>query len=179
MWRANWCLKQCVGTGLLLHVCVSCSAATGQTSQTGAFLMDPANNCKIWNPHPMAGETVRWSGNCVDGLAQGSGTLQWLRGGKLSETDRGEWKEGRQSGHGTQDWFTGRYEGELFNGEPNGRGIMTLHNTRYEGEFLNGKPEGEGTVANLEGIFRGKWKEGCRVDGGRKIAFGVSPTTCR
>jgi MORN repeat len=179
MLRASWRATQYTVAGLLLCACQSCSAISEQSNQPGLFVADPLSKCKIWDPHPVAGETVKWSGGCTDGLAQGAGTLQWFRAGKLSEIDRGEWKEGRQSGHGTQDWFTGRYEGELLNGEPHGRGAMTLQNSRYDGEFSNGKPDGEGTFANLEGVFSGRWKEGCRVDGGRKIAFAVSPATCR
>jgi hypothetical protein len=52
---------------------------------------------------------------------------------------------------------------------------MTLQSSRYEGEFRNGKP----MVTNLEGVFRGKWKDGCLTDGKRKVNFAVSSATCR
>ena len=29
--------------------------------------------CKVWNPYPEAGETLTWSGGCVDGKASGKG----------------------------------------------------------------------------------------------------------
>ena len=115
----------------------------------------------------------------MNGLAQGPGSLQWLNNNKPYEKDEGEWNEGRQSGHGTQDWSSGRYDGELVNGEPQGRGVLTLPNSRYEGEFRDGKPNGSGTVTNLLGIFSGKWKEGCLDGDKRKIAFGVPSSTCR
>ena len=55
----------------------------------------------------------------------GHGTAQWVKGRATSETDEGEWREGRQIGKGTQSWATGRFEGELADGEPNGHGVLT------------------------------------------------------
>ena len=154
------------------------SAAVAQP-QAGAFVGDLQSRCKVWNPHPQPNETVNWSGSCVNGLAQGPGSLQWLHNGKPYEKDQGEWNEGRQSGRGTQDWGLGSYDGELVNGEPHGRGALTLQSSRYEGEFRDGKPNGTGAVTNLEGVFKGIWKNGCLVGDKRKIAFGVSSSTCR
>jgi hypothetical protein len=166
------------GRALLIVACLGCSAAYGQAVPTGGLVSDPGGGCKVWDPHPVADETVSWSGDCADGLAQGAGSLQWLRGGKPFEKDDGEWNKGRQSGRGTQDWNTGSYQGELLNGEPHGHGIMTLQSARYEGEFRNGKPNGEGTVTNLEGVFRGHWKDGCLAEGKRKVTFAVPSSAC-
>jgi hypothetical protein len=155
------------------------SGAYGQTSKSGAFVSDATNGCKVWNPHPQPNETAAWTGACVDGLAQGAGSLQWLNNNKPYEKDQGEWNQGRQSGRGTQDWGSGRYEGELLNGEPHGRGVLTLQSARYAGEFSGGKPNGAGTVTNLEGLFKGIWKDGCLVGDRRKISFAVPSSTCR
>jgi hypothetical protein len=157
---------------------LSLPAAYGQP-HAGAFVADIKSGCKVWNPHPQPNETVTWSGNCVNGLAQGPGNLQWLNNSRPYETDQGEWNEGRQSGRGTQDWGSGRYDGELVNGEPQGRGVLTLRSARYEGEFRDGKPNGTGSVTGLEGVFNGNWRNGCLVGDKRKIAFGVSSSTCR
>jgi hypothetical protein len=165
---------------LVMFLC--CAAMTGQAmgqaAPGGAFVADPGSGCKVWNPHPTAGETVSWTGECVNGLAEGRGRLQWLRGGTAIETDDGDWSHGRQSGHGKQDWKSGSYEGELLNGEPSGHGIMNLMSARYEGEFRNGKPNGIGAATTLSGVFRGTWKDGCLADGKRKVAFAVSTSTC-
>jgi hypothetical protein len=164
---------------LLLLLPLGSPSAHGEASNTGNFIADPRNGCKVWDPHPLAGETVSWSGNCTQGLAQGAGTVLWSRGSKPFEKDEGIWDQGRQSGRGTQDWGSGRYEGELTGGEPSGHGIMTLQTSRYEGEFRNGKPNGEGTATNLQGVFKGTWKDGCLANGKRKITFAVSSATCR
>ena len=147
--------------------------------QAGGFVADLKSGCKVWNPHPQPNETVNWSGGCVNGLAQGPGSLQWLNNGKPYEKDQGQWNEGRQSGRGTQDWGSGRYDGELVNGEPHGQGALTLQSARYEGEFRDGKPNGTGAVTNLEGVFNGIWKNGCLVGDKRRIAFSVPSSTCR
>ena len=158
---------------------LSCSAGYAQSIKAGDFVADARSGCKVWNPHPRSGETVNWSGGCVNGLAQGFGNLQWLNNNKLYEKDEGEWNEGRQSGRGTQDWSSGRYDGELQDSEPHGRGVLTLQSARYEGEFRNGKPYGSGTVTNLEGVFKGNWKDGCLVGDKRKVSFAVPSSTCR
>jgi hypothetical protein len=157
---------------------LSFSAACARLSHAGDFVADATSGCKVWNPHPQPNETVSWSGSCVNGLAQGPGSLQWLNGNKPYEKDQGDWNEGRQFGRGTQDWSLGRYDGELQDGEPHGRGVLTLRSSRYEGEFRNGKPNGAGIVTSLEGVFRGNWKEGCLVGDKRKISFAVSSSTC-
>jgi MORN repeat len=166
-------------TGLLLGLLLGSSSAHGEANNMGSFIADPKNGCKLWNPHPLPGETVSWSGDCIQGLAQGAGTVLWSRNGEPFEKDEGIWDQGRQSGRGTQDWRIGRYEGELTGGEPSGHGIMMLQTSRYEGAFRNGKPNGQGTVTNLEGVFKGTWKDGCLADGKRKITFAVSSATCR
>jgi len=155
------------------------SSVHAQPLQPGSFVADPNSGCKVWNPHPEPNESVSWSGGCVDGLAQGPGSLQWLNNNRPYEKDEGEWNKGQQSGRGTQVWSLGRYDGDIQNGEPHGQGAMTLQSARYEGEFRNGRPNGSGTVTNLDGIFKGNWKDGCLVGDKRRIAFSVSSSTCR
>jgi hypothetical protein len=120
------------------------TVAGAQTPSAGQFVADPQSGCRVWNPHPQAGEAVVWSGACVNGLAQGTGRLQWLRDGQPYERDEGEWREGRQEGHGSQDWSSGRYVGDLVGGEPQGQGALTLRTAHYEGEFRAGVPHGAG-----------------------------------
>lgn len=35
--------------------------------------------CKVWNPNPQPNESVTWSGECVDGKANGNGILTWYK----------------------------------------------------------------------------------------------------
>ena len=155
------------------------SIALAESIPSSRFVADKLSGCKVWNPHPQAGESASWVGDCVGGLAHGRGTLQWQLNDKPYEKDEGEWREGRQAGQGVQDWGSGRYEGEILNGEPHGRGILQLRTARYEGEFQNGKPNGSGIAVGMDGTFKGTWKDGCLIGDKRKIAIGVSSSTCR
>jgi len=147
-------------------------------AQTGGWISDAKAGCRVWNPHPQPDESMRWSGACSNGLAQGRGAAQWFRNNLPFETDEGEWRTGRQAGYGTQIWPTGRYEGELLDGEPHGHGTMIVQGVRYEGDFRNGRPNGAGTLTNGTGTFRGTWTDGCLHDGSRKASFGVPLSTC-
>ena len=147
-------------------------------AQAGAWVVDAKSGCQVWNPNPQLEETVAWSGSCVNGRAEGHGTAQWLKHDVPSETDEGEWREGRQSGRGKQSWATGRYEGELADGEPNGHGVLIVQKLRYEGNFLNGKPNGAGTLTTGGESVQGTWKDGC-LQGARKASIGVPLSACR
>jgi hypothetical protein len=144
----------------------------------GDWIADTSVGCRVWNPHPQGNETVRWSGACVNGRAQGRGAAQWFQGSLPFEADEGEWRDGRQTGFGSQVWPAGRYDGELVDGEPNGRGVLIVQGVRYEGELRNGKPNGSGTLAKANDTVRGTWKDGCLQDSRRKAAFGVPLAAC-
>jgi hypothetical protein len=154
------------------------AGAIAASAQAGGWITDASAGCQVWNPHPQPNETIRWSGACSNGFAQGRGAAQWYRNNLPFESDEGEWRAGRQAGFGTQVWPSGRYDGELVDGEPNGRGVLILQGVRYEGEFRNGKPDGPGTLTRGNDIFRGNWTEGCFREGGRRASFGVPLSAC-
>jgi hypothetical protein len=154
------------------------AASSAAPAQTGGWIADASVGCQVWNPHPQQGETMRWSGACANGFAQGRGAAQWFRNNLPFEADEGEWRAGRQTGFGTQVWPSGRYDGELVDGEPHGRGVLILQSVRYEGEFRNGKPNGAGTLTRGGDTFRGTWTDGCFREGTRKASFGVPLSAC-
>jgi hypothetical protein len=154
------------------------AGAMAAPAQAGDWIVDTSVGCRVWNPHPQADETLRWSGACVNGLAQGRGAAVWLHGRLPFETDEGEWRDGRQTGSGTQVWPTGRYDGQLVDGEPNGRGVLIVQGVRYEGELRNGKPNGAGTLAKEGNTFQGTWKDGCLQNAKQKASFGVPLAAC-
>jgi MORN repeat len=148
-------------------------------ARSGDWAIDTSTTCRVWNPHPQLNETVKWSGTCANGFAQGVGSARWLKNNVPFETDEGEWREGYQIGKGTQVWPTGRYEGEFAGSEPHGQGIFVLQNSRYEGEFRNGKANGSGTLTTSNGSFQGNWTDGCLQTGAKKTSFGVPASACR
>ena len=133
-----------------------------------------ASGCGVVNPNPKPDESITWSGGCKDGLAEGSGLLQWRRGetpgssysGRLSagkpagegiETFangaryEGGFVDGRHDGHGVFTWPGGmRYDGEFQHGDMSGQGTLTLLGSRVEGTFLRGQLAGPATIVRIE-----------------------------
>jgi hypothetical protein len=136
------------------------------------------DGCKVWNPSPAPGETIRWTGGCKDGFVEGMGVLEWQRGGATYERDEGQWRGGRQTGGGSQSWPRGRYSGQIADSMPNGSGVLIVGDARYEGAFVNGKPNGRGVLTNAAGVYDGVWQDGCFKDGNRRAAMSVSLQSC-
>jgi len=157
----------------------SCLLLVGPTAHAGAWIADAKSGCQVWDPNPQLDESVTWSGACVNGRAEGPGTVGWLKGSVPFETDEGEWRDGRQAGQGVQTWPSGRYQGELSNGEPNGQGVLTLKKLRYEGEFRDSKPNGIGSLTEGSETVHGTWKDGCLQGGKQKASIGVPLSACK
>lgn len=136
----------------------------------GDWIADLATGCRVWNLYPKANEAIAWSGACQNGMANGSGTLQWYRDGHKTSMTTGEFVEGKltgkgthffengdhyegdfvdfyRTGKGTLIWSNGlRYEGNFFEGRRTGLGVLYfVDGNRYEGEFLNNRYSGKGT----------------------------------
>jgi len=165
-------LRRGLGALLLVQCCAASDAVAGQ------WLADKSG-CQVWDPNPQLEETVAWSGTCLNGRAEGAGTVEWLKNGTAFETDRGEWRDGKQGGKGVQNWPIGKYEGEITDGLPNGRGVLTLSKFRYEGQFRDGKPNGSGSLTQGSETVRGTWKDGCLQGGQRKAAIGIPLSACK
>jgi len=50
-----------------------------------AWFAGAKTGCKFWENDPSPGETITWAGNCVNGIAEGPGTLEILVKGKPSQ----------------------------------------------------------------------------------------------
>jgi hypothetical protein len=89
-----------------------------QPGKPPAWITDAKTGCKVWNPAPQAHETIRWSGGCEGGYAQGKGTLQWFENGRPGDRYEGEYQAGKRNGHGTVTMSNGtRIEGDWRNDE--------------------------------------------------------------
>ena len=122
-------------------VMLSRGAQAQQRVEVNLHWITDKNGCKVWDSVPTLGETVSWSGPCVDGYAEGKGTLIWYLRGERHSTYQGEMKAGHYEGHGTQFW-------------PDG--------TRYDGEWSNDRAEGKGTYQAASGeVCAGVWIDGC------------------
>ena len=179
--------------------------AIARTGHPG-WTVDAESGCWVWNPNPQQEETVRWTGPCAEGPAQGEGLLAWryteegeTRGERYVGTMargrmhgigtyldaqgavyQGEWQEGREQGRGLRVWATGRYDGEWRAGQRHGRGIMFwINGNLFRGEFREDRPEGLGEYFSVEGgWFRGAWLAGCFREGERQAAIGRPLEEC-
>jgi hypothetical protein len=138
---------------ILLAVPASISYAQQTTSR---WIADPSG-CQFWDPSPLPDETVRWSGRCVGGYAEGHGTLSWYSRGVLYETDVADFSHGKLNGHGALRFTTGQ---------------------SFDGQFRDQAPNGFGTLRANDGeIFSGKWTDGCFQDGKRRAQYNA-PNGC-
>ena len=126
----------CVALGLLIHL--SCNAQSGDMFNQN--WINDTNGCRVFNSYPHQGETVVWTGACVNGYAEGIGKLTWYENGKLSETNEGSFRNGKIDGVATIDSAVDHYEGEFRGGVRNGHGVsISADGERYDGEWKDGK----------------------------------------
>lgn len=68
----------------------------------GEHWIQSQNGIYLWNPSPVDGESVDWSGNYIqDGnyrFAEGSGQVTWYRYGRNTQIDEGNFEHGRHHG---------------------------------------------------------------------------------
>ena len=136
--------------------------------------------CQLYNPSPKPGETITWSGDCVDGKASGEGRVVW-RGSYGESVYEGDFRDGKPHGHGTYTYSNGnRYEGDFRDGKPHGHGTYTsADGRRYEGEWRDSKPHGHGIYTTAAGRrYEGEWQEGCYEDQGATWAIGTTAAEC-
>ena len=128
--------------------------------------------CQVHNPYPEPGETVTWSGACVDGKASGEGQVVW-RGSYGEFVYEGGYRDGKMHGHGTYARANGgRYEGEWRDSKANGHGTYTwASGNRYEGEWRDSKPNGRGTLTWTNDDYEGEWRDGCFGEKDGRWAF--------
>lgn len=124
----------------------------------GVWISDPHTGCKVWDGFYGPGNSITWSGNCVDGYAQGHGVLVWFDNGKLWGTYEGDYLRGKASGQGKILWQTGEW---------------------YEGAWQNDEPNGWGTHKTTDGqTFTGTWNNGCFKEGNRWSTAATTAQVC-
>lgn len=126
--------------------------------------------------------TVTWSGDCVDGRAQGVGSLDWFRDGVNSVHYEGEMSNGRITGRGelieggvrqrgvfeNAEFKEGsaiyrdgrRYAGRWYKGSWT-KGVLTgPGGRRMDGRWYEGRMTGVGIAEGPEGRYEGNWYKG-------------------
>jgi hypothetical protein len=118
--------------------------ATAALAEEGRWQqLENKASCIAWNAYPKPNETVTWSGACLNGKAEGRGTLlgRYLQNGEWkTEKYEGEMKDGKQHRRGVLVWASGAsYDGEWKDGTWHGRGVYVTDVERYDGEWKDGK----------------------------------------
>jgi hypothetical protein len=142
----------------LVIVLLAAALPAASQQRPSGWIADPRSGCRAWDPIPEPDEAIQWEGPCVDGYLDGAGVLRWYSRGKLIETDEGQFRRGKVHGHA----------------------ILHLQGgASFEGEFREQIPNGFGTMRTKDGqVYSGQWRNGCFNEGGRQMAYEVSPKSC-
>ncbi len=134
-------------------------AASADENSTGQWLKDGA--CSLYSAGAASGDTVSWTGSCVDGYAEGLGTATFTHDGQ-SQIFTASFAHGViPDGHVITRWGAGwSYDGETVGGRFQGAGILTTDaSDRFEGQWADGKMIGFGVLRRANGErYAGDWK---------------------
>ncbi|WP_195764018.1 MORN repeat-containing protein [Pseudoduganella rivuli] len=168
----------------LIASCFVNSTCAETLSSSEQYIGKP--DCRILNPHPVANESVTWSGACKDGYAHGNGTLLWRVKDKDGSSYEGGLLRGRRHGEGVARHSDGTvYRGNFANGNLHGnirierenefavdaifeRGQITapvsagfISGNTYTGNWGDSGPDGHGTMVYATGgSYTGEWQDG-------------------
>ena len=82
------------------------------------FITDKRTGCKVWNPYYSADDSISWTGNCKNKMADGSGTLTWFVQGKQEAQYIGMMQKGVPNGKGKYCYADGFIQdGNFMDGE--------------------------------------------------------------
>ena len=146
----------------------------------------------------LADDAGTYTGQWVDGVAQGQGSISWPSGasyegewqagmrtgqGTMHYDDGtvyvGEFKENKREGQGRRTWPDGGYiDGEWKDNQPHGKAVNYQGGdennpevNHYEGDYVEGKWEGYGIYTWASGAsYEGEWKDG-KYNGHGKLTY--------
>lgn len=108
----------CYRIGVLFCALLQIGTMRSQDTE-GNIITDPKKGCKVWYKHYFLEDSITWSGKCVEGYAEGKGTLLGFTKGKLTSVYKGNLKMGKPHGKGKFDLGFGRkLNGNFSHGEP-------------------------------------------------------------
>ena len=140
------------------------------------WVVDPLSKCAIYNTRPDPAITVRWAGPCVDGMAQGKGTVVYSRNNRFTAKYDGGMSGGARNGRGV--YYTANFDQLSVNwkdGLAEGSGEWTYGDkSRLNVAFYRGEARGEGRY------FMGDWEYVGALNGeGKAYYHGGSPRPAR
>lgn len=121
---------------------------------TNRWLTDASTGVRLWNPAPVAGESVEW--HSAGREASGPGVAIWKINGVETERAAGNWKAGKLDGYGVWQHRNGdRYEGQWQRGRKHGVGVYTwADGNRFCGRYRENRRQ-EGAFYHADGKLPG------------------------
>jgi MORN repeat protein len=134
------------------------AASSARADDAPVFFADVVTHCQVARFPPDGNFTVRWSGACVAGKAEGDGIAEWQKDGAPYSRQEGTFHAGLREGRGFAVLADGgRTEGEFRGGRLNGRCVVTLpKGARVDAQCVNDELNGKGVET---------WPEGNRYKG--------------
>jgi hypothetical protein len=152
-----------VSRAALAVAMLSCALPRAFADIDTHWLVDANSSCSLFDANAKAGDSVSWSGQCVDGLANGKGTALFTNGGKQFESFTGNFSKGvAQDGPVSVSWGGGwHYDGDEVAGQFTGAGVLVNDaKDRFEGVWTDGKMNGHGTLIRANGErYEGEWRD--------------------
>jgi hypothetical protein len=153
----SWIAKAALAAALLNCGLLNASAAD---SSNGQWLKD--GECSLFSADAHPGDTVSWTGSCVDGYAEGLGTATFTHDSQAQSFTAAFTRGVIPDGHVISRWGQGwSYDGDTVGGRFNGPGILiTDTSDRFEGQWADGKMTGFGVLHRANGErYAGDWKD--------------------
>ena len=116
--------------------------------------------CHVWNDDLVPDQTVTWTGECAESLAQGAGTLKWVSdGGKKTQEETGQLQAGKYHGRWKILYSNGHvYEGPHERGKRHGQWVIQWSDDN--GELSGNRAEGPYVEGKMQGLWTFRWTDG-------------------
>lgn len=140
------------------------------------WVVDPLSKCAVYNTRPDPAITVRWSGKCVNGMAEGKGIVVYSRNNRFAAKYDGGMSGGARNGRGV--YYAANFDQLSVNwkdGLAEGSGEWTYGDkSRFTVVFYRGEARGEGRY------YVGDWEYIGALNGEGKAYYrGGSPRPAR
>lgn len=149
------------------------NSLSGQTN----WMIDK-NGCKFYSPDAYKRESVLWTGDCVDSLANGKGKLiYYLFGFKTKKIFDGTLINGKPEGYGKFVLYNGTIlqgrfkDGDFYEGTRTEKSRKDTY--IYTGKFKDNEINGIGKLVVTDShVFKGKFEDGLPTEGIEKYRNG-------
>ncbi|MDR2219092.1 MAG: hypothetical protein LBE24_00740 [Methylobacillus sp.] len=146
-------------TVILIAALTTACAHAPKSSESSVGWLKDQNGCAVYHSPGQANDSVRWSGECRNGYAEGHGVTEWFAYGERIEIDTIPRLRGKLHGKGTVVWGYDHYVGEATNDLRHGKGVYVWSNGDfYEGDWVADNRTGYGTLFFVNGDrYQGNW----------------------